>query len=79
MSALQPQRADWLDPAFWERLDRLEARHQRAQAEHDSARRGLERLNAGEVEELRRAWCRYCEVIASLDEATAAFEALRRT
>jgi len=79
MSALQPQRADWLDPAFWERLDRLEARHQRAQAEHDSARRGLERLNPGEVEELRRAWCRYCEVIASLDEATAAFEALRRT
>jgi hypothetical protein len=79
MSAAEPQRADWLDPAFWERLDRLEARHQRAQVEHDSARRGLERLTAGEREEVRRAWHRYCEVIASLDEATAAFEALRRT
>jgi hypothetical protein len=79
MSASEPQRAEWLDPSFWERLDRLEGRHQRAQAEHDSARRGLERLSAGEAEELRRAWRRYCEVIASLDEATAAFEALRRT
>jgi hypothetical protein len=79
MSAAEPQRADWLDPAFWERLDRLETRHQRAQAEHDSARRGLERVRAGEVQELRRAWSRYCEVIAWLDEATAAFEALRRT
>ena len=79
MSASDVQRAEWLDPEFWQRLDRLEARHQRAQSEHDSARRGLERLTAGELEELRRAWRRYCEVIASLDDATAAFEALRRT
>jgi len=79
MSASDVQRAEWLEPAFWDRLDQLEGRHQRAQAEHDSARRGLERLTAGEMEELRRAWRRYCEVIASLDEATAAFEALRRT
>ena len=79
MSASDVQRAEWLDPSFWERLERLEARHQRAQAEHDHARRRLERLTAGEIEELRGAWRRYCEVIASLDEATAAFEALRRT
>ena len=78
MSASERQRAEWLDPGFWERLDRLEVRHQRVQAEHDSARRGLERLTPKEIEELRRAWRRYCEVIAELEETTAAFEALRR-
>jgi len=30
-----------------------------------------------EAEELRRAWLRYCEAIAELDETTAEFEALR--
>jgi hypothetical protein len=77
MSASERQRAEWLDPAFWERLDKLEGRHQRVQSEHDSARRGLERLTAGELEELRGAWRRYCEVIAQLDETTAEFEKLR--
>jgi hypothetical protein len=77
MSASERQRAEWLDPVFWERLDRLEGRHQRVQSEHDSARRGLERLTPREAEELRRAWRRYCEVIAQLDETTAEFEALR--
>jgi hypothetical protein len=79
MSASERQRADWLDPAFWERLDRLEGRHQRVQSEHDSARRGLERLTPREADDLRRAWQRYCEVIAELDATTAEFEALRRT
>jgi|KBSMisStaDraftv2_1062788.scaffolds.fasta_scaffold193620_2 hypothetical protein len=37
MSASEEQRAEWLDPAFWERLDRLDGRHQRIQSEHDSA------------------------------------------
>jgi hypothetical protein len=78
MSALEHQRAEWLDAACWERLDRLEGRHQRAQAEHESARRSLERLTAGETEELHRAWRRYCEVIAELDESSAEFEALLR-
>jgi hypothetical protein len=78
MSASERQRAEWLDASFWERLDRLEVRHQRAQAEHDSARRGLERLTPSELDELRRAWRRYCEVIAELEETTAQFEALRR-
>ena len=77
MSASEGQRAEWLDPAFWERLDKLEVRHQRIQLECDSARRGLERLTAGEVEELRRAWRRYCDVIAELDQAAAEFETLR--
>ena len=30
-----------------------------------------------EAEELRRAWRRYCEVIAELEEPTAEFDALR--
>jgi hypothetical protein len=78
MSASEHQRAEWLEPGFWERLDRLEGHHQRIQAEHDTARRGLERLTASESEELRSAWRRYCEVIAELDKTTAEFEALRR-
>jgi hypothetical protein len=76
MSASEKKRAEWLDASFWERLDRLEGRHERAQAQHDSARRGLERLSPGELEELHRAWSRYCEVIAELDQSTAEFEAL---
>jgi hypothetical protein len=78
MSASEEQRAAWLDPGFWERLHRLEGRHQQAQAKHDSARRGLERLGPDELEELHRAWSRYCEVIAELDESSAEFEALMR-
>jgi hypothetical protein len=77
MSASEQKRAEWLDPGFWERLDRLEKSHQRVQANHESARRGLERLTSTELEELRRAWSRYCEVIAELDETTAEFESLR--
>jgi hypothetical protein len=78
MSASEHQRAEWLDPGFWERLDRLEGRHQRVRADHDNARRGLERLTSAELEELRSAWNRYCEVIAELDQTTAEFESLRK-
>ena len=77
MSASELQRAEWLKPSFWERLDQLEDRHQRLQSDHDRARRGLERLTRDESEELRLAWQRYCEVIAELDQATAELEALR--
>jgi hypothetical protein len=77
MSASQLQRAEWLDTRFWERLDRLESRHQRVKSDHNEARRGLERLPPGESAELRQAWRRYCEVIAELDRTTAEFEALR--
>ena len=78
MSASDTQRAEWLEASFWDRLDRLELRHQRIQAEHDNARRGIERLTPTEIDELRRAWRRYCEVITELDETTAEFEVLRR-
>jgi hypothetical protein len=77
MSASEQQRAEWLDPDFWERLDRLEGRHQRIQSQYESTRRGLERLTTRETEELRQAWRRYCEVIAELEQATAEFETLR--
>jgi hypothetical protein len=79
MSAADVQRADWLDPQFWDRLDRLEQRHQRVQSEHSTARRALEQLKPDEVDEIRRAWQRYCEVIAALDQTTEEFEALRRS
>ena len=78
MGASEQQRAEWLDFSFWERLDKLEGRHRRAQVEYDNARRGLERLTPGEIEELHRAWRRYCEVIAELDQTAAEFEALHR-
>jgi hypothetical protein len=77
MSASELQRAEWLDPRFWDRLDRLESRHQRAQSQHNEARRGLERLSPSESEQLRQAWRRYCEVIAELDRTAAEFQALR--
>jgi hypothetical protein len=77
MSAAEQQRAEWLDPAFWDRLDRLESRHRHAQTKYEVAQRSLERLTPHEVEELRSAWKTYCEVIAELDSATAEIETLR--
>ena len=77
MSASESSRADWLDNAFWERLDILEARHQRLQTEHEVVRRGLERVRANDGDELREAWDRYCAVIADLDSTTAELEVLR--
>ena len=78
MSESERQGAEWLDAGLCERLDRLQLRQQRIQAELASARRGLERLPPDRLDESRRAWRRYCEVIAELDETTAEFEALRR-
>ena len=77
MSASEEHRAEWLDPEFWESLNRLETRHQKVQSEHDSARRRLERVTPREAEELRIAWRDYCDAIAELDKTTAEFEALR--
>ena len=77
MSASEASRAEWLDNQFWERLEILETRHQRVQTEHENARRGLERVPVEELDQLRQAWERYCEVIAELDRATSEFETLR--
>ena len=77
MSASERQRAEWLDPGFWERLERLESRHRQVQWEHELACRGLKRVSRREAEELQVAWQRYCEVITELDGATAEIESLR--
>jgi len=77
MSASEEQRAEWLGAQFWDRLDRLEVRHQRVQSEHELVRRNLERVTPREADELRLAWRRYCEVIAELEQTTAEFEAFR--
>jgi hypothetical protein len=77
MSASERQRAEWLDAGFWERLERLEGRHRRAQSEHERAQRRVQRLPPEDAEELHEAWQRYCEVIAELDQATAEIESLR--
>lgn len=60
---------------FFDRLQRLEGRHQRLQSEHEVARRGLERLEAGAGEELREAWRHYCEVVGELDHISATIAA----
>jgi len=78
MSASEQQQAEWLGIQFWDRLDRLEVRHQRLQSEHEAVRRGLESVSPREAAELRNAWRRYCEVIAELDQTTAELEALRK-
>ena len=54
MSASEEQRAEWLGASFWERLDRLEVRHQRIQTEHETVRRNLERVTPREADELLR-------------------------
>ncbi|MDB6159552.1 MAG: hypothetical protein JWO04_3258 [Gammaproteobacteria bacterium] len=77
MSALEEQRAEWLGSHFWNRLDRLDGRHQRVQSEREAVRRNLERDTPREADELRCAWRRYCEVIAELEQTTAEFEAFR--
>jgi hypothetical protein len=75
MSASEELRAEWLGSNFWDRLDRLEGRHQRVQSEHEAVRRNLDR--GTETDELRHAWRRYCEVIAELEQTTAEFESFR--
>jgi hypothetical protein len=77
MSASELQRAERLEPPFWDRLDRLESRHRQALTAHDNAQRDFARFSTLEPGELRAAWERYCEVIAELDRATADIESLR--
>jgi hypothetical protein len=77
MSASEHQQTEGLAPDFWDRLERLERRHWRVQWDHELARRAMKRLPAGEAEQLQHTWRRYCEVIAELDQATAAIASLR--
>lgn len=77
MSASGDPQANWLAPPLWDDLKRLEGRHRQLQREHDVARRRLDQVTPTEADELRSAWRDYCEVIAELDETTAALEHLR--
>ena len=77
MNALTERLPLWLGDLFWDRLNRLEAHHQRIQSQHDTARRGLEAVQRTGSAEVLDAWRRYCDVIAELDRATAELESLR--
>lgn len=77
MSASAGPRPEWLDPKFWDRLDRLESRHRQIQTAHESAWRRLDRADPKEACELREAWQRYCEIIAELERTTGELERLR--
>ncbi len=79
MSALQERRAEWLDSTFWDRLDCLESRHRQIRSQHESARRGLKKIDPRASEEVHDAWRRYCDVIAELDRTIADVEALCRS
>jgi len=79
MSAANRERAEWLEPSFWDRLDRLESRHRTVQSEHEAARRRLDRTDPAAVGELHEAWRSYCRVIAELDRAAAELETLWRS
>ena len=77
MNALAERLPFWLGDLFWDRLNRLEAQHQRIQTQHDTARRSLEAVQRTGSVEVLDAWQRYCDVIAELDRATAELESLR--
>jgi len=67
----------WPDERFWSQFNGLETRHQRAQSEHESARRSLETLRREGPTEFEEVWERYCAVIAELDRSTAELENFR--
>ena len=69
--------AGWFGDRFWDRLDRLEARHRRLQSDHVSVRRGLEQRICTVDADFLRAWRNYCEVLAELDRVTAEFGDLK--
>jgi len=77
MSASEDPRLEWLATPLWDDLKRLESRHRELQREHDVVRRRLDQVTNDEAVEMRNVWKDYCDVIAELDETTAALEHLR--
>jgi hypothetical protein len=77
VSAIIDKQTTCLNADFWELLERLEARHQRAQSEYDSARRQLDRVDPKVTSQIQHAWIRYCDVIEELDRAAGELERLR--
>jgi hypothetical protein len=71
MSASHGRRPPGADAELRELLGHLEARSTRMSAAGEGGVRHGEQLSARELEELRRAWHRYCEVIAELGDTAA--------
>jgi hypothetical protein len=61
----------------WRDCERLESRCRQLQLEHDQAVRRLDEVKPSAACDLRAGWREYCEVIAELDETTAALQHLR--
>jgi len=68
MSASHGRRTPQAEAELRELLGHLEARSQRLRAAGEEGGGRGERLSPPELEELRRAWHRYCEVIAELGD-----------
>jgi len=68
MSASQGRRPPGPESDLRELLGRLEARTRAPTADGEHGGRPGAALSAGELEELHRAWSRYCEVIAELEQ-----------
>jgi hypothetical protein len=68
MSAARGRRPPGAEAELRELLGHLEARSRRLGAEGEAGAPERERLSPRELEELRRAWHRYCEVIAELGD-----------
>jgi len=70
MSASHGRRPPGAEAELRELLGHLEARSQRLSVPGEAGRRVGQQLSPQELEELRRAWRRYCEVIAELGDTS---------
>jgi hypothetical protein len=77
MSASADSRAQRSELPLGADVARLESRQRQLQREQDAARRRLDAFLPGKPDGLRAAWREYCEVMAELEEATAALAHLR--
>ncbi|MBV9724355.1 MAG: hypothetical protein JO299_04200 [Gammaproteobacteria bacterium] len=77
MSAMERQRAEWLDSDLWKLFEQLESRYRLSQWEYRLAQRELQQVPYGPSEALLLAWLRYCRMVAELDRTTAEIEGLR--
>jgi hypothetical protein len=74
VSASHGRRPPQAEAELRELLGHLEARAQRLRGSGEEGTGRGQRLSPPELEELRRAWHRYCEVIAELGEGATEAE-----
>jgi hypothetical protein len=76
------ERMSGVEEGLWQQIMELEAHHQHVRAQHEAARRRLDRASEPGVQarqdELQSVWRDYCAVIAELERSTAAFDDIRR-